>query len=160
MRRQFVLDDPVIALKRMFGGINYWLQPIGFGLFIVPYIWFLLTQLFRSEYYSYLANASDQNSPIAINLIRYIWSGGTDWREWIFCPTSLIAAVYAFCQIVRSFYWLKHLGHEHHRSIFGIYPNDDVVTQKTVCCLYILLYVSWGLAAFNILIFLCRSVPL
>ena len=160
-RRQMEIVDDIMTLRQSFSGFWNKLHFFAMSIFLAPYIWFLAKQWFLANIGEEVTNKL--TSPIIINLIRFIVSGGDTWREWqpAFFPISLflLALIY---NAVRGILLVKSITLEHKQIIQGFYPEFALVGKwKAVYKSYKL----FGIIAIVVLVlhtfmFLIKRVPL
>jgi hypothetical protein len=128
LRRMIHVDD-VADLRRSFSGFWNQLHFVALVVFFAPYLWFIANQWLLARVGDETPD-KDASSPILINLIRFIVSGGDTWREWSpsFIPILLFVVALVF-NVLRACLLAKTLDVEHYRSVHGHYP-DFTLTGK------------------------------
>jgi len=128
LRNLKVVDD-IATLRREFSGFWVAVHVTGMLIFLAPYLVFVVFQLLRAEVGELQTSigvelVSDKDTaPFGLNIIRFIASGGKNWRQW---DVSFLAIVLTGLAILYNFLrgllWWKTLSLEHHKLVHGYYP--------------------------------------
>ncbi len=121
--RQMKIVDDVMKLRQSFSGFWNKLHFVAMSIFLAPYIWFLAKQWVLADVGTRVPiKATD--SPILVNLFRFIVSGGDTWREWQLelIPITLFILAFLY-NLFRGVLVVKTLILEHRQAIQGYYPE-------------------------------------
>ncbi len=98
-RRRMIIEDPVAMLRAAYGGFWQWIHLVAILVFVGPYAWFLAKHWTVARF---TLDAGDDSLALWECLLRYIYSGGTAWKDgwhlevWPFAPFVMSVAYNAF----------------------------------------------------------------
>jgi len=167
LRNLKVVDD-IATLRREFSGFWVAVHVTGMLIFLAPYLVFVVFQLLRAEVGELQTSigvelVSDKDTaPFGLNIIRFIASGGKNWRQW---DVSFLAIVLTGLAILYNFLrgllWWKTLSLEHHKLIHGYYPSFSFKGFWKLCFNSYRFSVVLGVIVLLVhsLMFLSRPIP-
>ena len=159
---EMLIDDDTALLRESFSGFWNILHLAALFVFLLPYAWFLLSQ-WQIAKIGDLLNYTGETSPILVNLLRFIVSGGESWREWL--PSIFVVFLFIFTlvfNVIRFVLFMKTKYIENLNSIQGFRGEFKIrgvwsVLYKSYKLMSILALMA---VALNTIIFLMHPVPL
>lgn len=119
LMRMKIADD-VARMRDAFGGLTGYVYFASFATFLAPYALFTFERWSDKRSLEGLTDSTIQFLQLWLALLRYIWSGGTEWKsQAVFHPAFCLFAVMAIFHLVRLFLILKTQRLEQYHAIRG-----------------------------------------